>query len=102
MLCPDGRGALRRNLRKRQGQRSPDHRPSAAARGYGSRWQKARARFLASHPLCVTCQAAGRVVAATVVDHKIPHRGDQDIFWQVSNWQSLCQYCHNKKSARGQ
>ena len=51
-------------------------RPSAARRGYGSRWRRARAAFLALHPLCASCRAQGRVVPATVVDHVVPHRGE--------------------------
>ena len=56
-------------------------RPSAARRGYGPRWRRARAAFLAQHPLCAACRAQGRVVPATVVDHVVPHRGDQRLFW---------------------
>jgi 5-methylcytosine-specific restriction protein A len=43
-------------------------RPSAARRGYGPRWRRARAAFLALHPLCAACQVQGRVVAAAIVD----------------------------------
>lgn len=74
-------------------------RGSAASRGYGSRWQKYRLRYLKEHPLCVRCQAEGRVVAATVVDHVIPHRGDQVLFWSKNNWQALCKTCHDRKTA---
>ena len=56
-------------------------RPSAARRGYGPRWRRARRRFLARHPLCVACGAAGRLEPATVVDHVVPHRGDPVLFW---------------------
>src|SRR3546814_15790813 len=52
-----------------------------AERGYGSKWQAARAGFLRSHPLCVMCVEEGRTTVATVVDHKVPHRGDQRLFW---------------------
>lgn len=65
----------------------------------GSRWQKARRAFLAGHPLCVACKAAGRVVVASVVDHVIPHRGDAALFWDVHNWQALCASCHARKTA---
>ena len=53
----------------------------AAKRGYGSKWQKARREYLAGHPLCVLCEREGRYRKATVVDHIIPHRGDQKLFW---------------------
>ena len=64
-------------------------------------WRKARAAYLAEHPLCVECQRKGRLVAATVVDHIIPHRGDEGRFWERSNWASLCVRCHTVKTARG-
>ena len=76
-------------------------RPSAAKRGYGSRWREARRAWLAKHPLCVLCGESGRTVAASVVDHVVPHRGDRQLFWDSSNWQSLCEKCHNRKTARG-
>jgi 5-methylcytosine-specific restriction enzyme A len=75
-------------------------RPSAARRGYGSRWRRARAAYLARHPLCVPCAAAGRLALATVVDHVVPHHGDQRLFWDESNWQGLCKPCHDAKTAR--
>lgn len=68
---------------------------SAAARGYGHNWRVARAAYLAANPLCVYCQADGRVTAADVVNHKIPHRGDQALFWDRSNWESLCKRHHD-------
>jgi 5-methylcytosine-specific restriction enzyme A len=75
-------------------------RPSAARRGYGPRWRRARAAFLALHPLCAACRAQGRVVAATVVDHRIPHRGDMKLFWDESNWAPACKPCRDSKTAR--
>jgi 5-methylcytosine-specific restriction enzyme A len=75
-------------------------RPSAARRGYGSRWRRARAAFLARHPLCAACQALERVVPATVVDHVAPHRGDARLFWDESNWAPACKSCHDAKTAR--
>ena len=42
----------------------------------------------------------GKVVCChvVVVDHIIPHRGDQKLFWDQNNWQSLCKSCHDKKT----
>lgn len=73
---------------------------TAAQRGYGYKWQKACEGFLRSHPLCVMCRAEDRVTAATVVDHKIPHRGDQALLWDRGNWQSLCATHHSRDKQR--
>ena len=70
-------------------------RPSAAARGYTGAWQKARDAWLKRFPRCVMCN--GR---ATVVDHRTPHKGDQTLFWDKNNWQSLCGPCHNGAKQR--
>ena len=51
--------------------------------------------------LCVSCQAEGKLTAATVVDHIIPHRGDMKLFWDESNWQPLCKEHHDQKTGRG-
>lgn len=79
-------------------------RPSAAKRGYDSRWQRARKAFLAEpeNALCRQCRARGRLVASFQVDHIIPHRGDPKLFWSRSNWQPLCAACGAEKSAREQ
>lgn len=67
---------------------------------YGSyRWQQTRVRFLALYPLCAHCQAKNIVTVATVVDHIEPHRGNMALFWDESNFQPLCETCHNRKTA---
>ena len=71
-------------------------RTSSTERGYGYRWQLARAGYLRKHPLCVDHERRGSTVAATVVDHVVPHRGDMSLFWDSGNWQSLCQACHDR------
>ena len=70
---------------------------TTAQRGYGYRWKKFRASYLLRHPLCVACAADGKVVEATVVDHVIPHRGDQKLFW-AGPFQALCASCHGRKA----
>lgn len=69
------------------------------------RWKEARRLYLAAHPLCASCAAVGRVVAANVVDHVRAHQGDEVLFWDESNWQGLCDYrsafnCHGRKTGR--
>lgn len=81
-----------------QRQRKADcdtRRPSARARGYDSKWDRERTAYLKVHNRCAFCSAP-----ATVVDHKIPHRGDKSLFWDRSNWQPLCGPCHNSVKQR--
>lgn len=72
---------------------------TSADRGYGYAWQQARARYLEAHPLCVMCEAEGKVTLAGVVDHKTPHKGDESLFWDEGNWQSLCKRHHDTDKA---
>lgn len=82
-----------------QRQRENAQRDKAIASMYGSRWRKARAIYLRSNPLCVQCIAASLIVPANVVDHIEPHKGDEALFWNRANWQSLCAPCHSTKTA---
>jgi 5-methylcytosine-specific restriction protein A len=75
-------------------------RPSARERGYTRTWEKARKQFLLSHPCCAMCAQEGRVRAATVVNHKVAHRGNQELFWSVDNWEALCKRHHDSDAQR--
>lgn len=68
---------------------------TANQRGYNYEWQQARLVFLNDNPLCKYCESEGRVTAAAIVDHVIAHRGDMALFWDRTNWQSLCKPCHD-------
>jgi 5-methylcytosine-specific restriction enzyme A len=76
-------------------------RGSSSERGYGARWQKARAAYLRAHPLAVDWFGThdGRVFAAEELDHIVPHRGDMKLFWDASNWQGLTKADHSRKTA---
>ncbi len=95
----DGSGRCEKH-RKADQQAVDERRGSSAQRGYGSAWQKARAAYLRSHPLCKAHDDKGEVVPATVVDHIVPHKGDRALFWNSNNWQPLCKRCHDIKTAR--
>lgn len=77
-----------------------DGKRSSTARGYTYEWQQARKEWLTTHPLCVMCMKAKRVCQANVVDHIKPHNGDMRLFWDRTNWQSLCAPCHNRVKQR--
>lgn len=73
---------------------------SATERGYTALWRKTRLMFLRAHPLCVMCEGEGRITAATVVDHVVPHKGNEALFWNPANWQPLCKRHHDSDKAR--
>ncbi|HJZ54246.1 MAG TPA: HNH endonuclease signature motif containing protein [Gemmataceae bacterium] len=84
------------------------HRPTAAQRGYGYRWQLVRIQVLNDvdgttyphgGPLCRECQKQGKLVEANTIDHIIPHRGDEVLMWKADNLMSLCKPCHDRKTA---
>jgi len=65
------------------------------ARLYGRRWGKARKEHLEQYPFCTMCENDGRMHYGIVVDHVIPHRGDPVLFWDETNWQTLCGMHHD-------
>ena len=56
-------------------------------------WEAARKAQFARQPLCERCEARGRVVAATVVNHRKPHKGDVELFFDPANNESTCKPC---------
>lgn len=70
-------------------------RGSARERGYDTRWDREALSFKRDHPLCLGCQAVGRIVATEVVDHVEPHKGDMVKFWNKAMWQSACRWHHD-------
>lgn len=65
-----------------------------------NRWQMLRKAQLARAPLCRYCDEMGRVTAGAVVDHRIPHKGDEALFFDPANLQTLCQLHHNSSKQR--
>jgi 5-methylcytosine-specific restriction protein A len=64
-------------------------------------WQRFRAAFLAANPLCVLCEAQGKVVPATEVDHVRAVTGPEDTaLSDPANWRGLCKACHSRKTVQ--
>jgi 5-methylcytosine-specific restriction enzyme A len=77
-----------------------ERRLSSHERGYDWRWRKASRAYRVEHPLCECCKANGVLRPSEVVDHIIPHNGDQRLFWDVTNRQALCKaLCHDSIKA---
>lgn len=60
-----------------------------------SRWLKMRAKHLAANPICVMCAQSNLKTLATVCDHKVSPKGNEAMFFDESNVQSLCVDHHN-------
>lgn len=63
-------------------------------------WQRLREHQLALQPLCSFCLQSDDVEVATVVDHIKPHKGDEALFYDPNNLQSLCKSCHDRDKQR--
>ena len=61
-------------------------------------WRELSEAWRAEHPLCVACEAEGKVTEATEVDHVIPIHRRPDLRFDRSNLQSLCSEHHRRKS----
>lgn len=87
---------------KHRPKRSNTRRESAEYHGWYSKsiWtDDLRPAQLLREPFCRECAEKGRRTRATVVDHIEPHRGDWAKFIDPANHQSLCDRCHNRKTA---
>jgi 5-methylcytosine-specific restriction protein A len=71
-------------------------RGTSRQRGYGSRWDRLSASYKRSHPLCLGCQAVGRVAQTEVTDHIVPHDGYPSLLWDRANWQPACKWHHDR------
>jgi 5-methylcytosine-specific restriction endonuclease McrA len=71
-------------------------REAPAKRGYDYIWSKVSTRFRRGHPFCRFCEQKGfEATPADVVDHIIPVEDGPDLRLTWSNFQSLCNSCHN-------
>lgn len=63
-------------------------------------WRNLRRSKLHQSPLCEECQRNNVITSATMVDHIIPRRLKPELELDWDNLQSLCDSCHNTKSAK--
>lgn len=64
-------------------------------------WKQLRRAQLDKQPLCVMCRDKfKRVRPANVADHIKRHQGDESLFFNANNLQSLCRSCHDVHKQR--
>ncbi|MDQ0349748.1 HNH endonuclease [Ancylobacter vacuolatus] len=64
-----------------------------------ARWKRLRLKVFLRD--LFACQMPGcRVIepntSRLVCDHRVPHHGDEALFWDENNLQTLCKPCHDK------
>ncbi len=65
------------------------------------RWQRLRlAVFERDLFTCQRCAALNGDTSQLVCDHRTPHRGDERLFWDDTNLQTLCKPCHDGAKQR--
>ena len=79
---------------------------SRQSRGYGAEWDKIRLVVIERDcGLCQACKREGRVAVGKSVDHIVSKAKATKLGWTqaqtdaLENLQTICDPCHNKKSA---
>lgn len=63
-----------------------------------ARWQRKRQSIFLRDLFACQRKGCGRIEGDTsklVCDHIKPHRGDERLFWDEGNLQTLCKTCHD-------
>jgi 5-methylcytosine-specific restriction protein A len=60
------------------------------------RWRKLRKEHLRENEYCIRCGSKESLTA----DHIIPPSGDESLFFDAANLQTLCDTCHRIKTQR--
>lgn len=61
-----------------------------------ARWQKLRWQVLVDAMfICAMCGKMETQSRNLVCDHKKPHRGNEELFWDRAGLQCLCKSCHD-------
>ena len=59
-------------------------------------WHILRANQLRQFPYCIICNTSRNLQ----VDHIVDHKGDPDLFYDMSNLQTLCDVHHSQKTGK--
>ncbi len=66
-----------------------------------ARWRQLRLSILERDLFtCCRCNVPKADTSQLVADHRIPHRGDEALFWDANNLQCMCKTCHDTHKQR--
>lgn len=82
----------------------PRREQSASARGYDAAWNALRKVFLSDprNSVCARCFEQGSRTPTDIVDHIVPHRGDDRLRLDINNLQPLCHHHHASEKQRAE
>ena len=99
--CPELTTGTRCEAHRLQGRRQERRFQQGATNYNRPRWMRLRDRFRMTHPFCINNGTDARCTLLTdVVDHRIPHEGDETLMYDEANLQPMCWSCHSRKTAR--
>lgn len=67
---------------------------------YTNRWKKLRLTQMTKNPLCENCLAMGMTRPGAIADHIKEARDHPELFFSLSNLQTLCHGCHSHKTTK--
>ena len=70
-----------------------------------TRWRRLRWAVLVRDAFTCQWPGCGRIEpnsSQLVADHRQPHRGDETLFWDEGNLQTLCKPCHDGRKQRAE
>lgn len=91
----------KRLTRRRRGL-SRHKRESAAKRGYDRQWRNVRKAKIEQDPLCEDCLQDQRSTPAKEVHHIRKIIDAPELRLEIDNLMSLCERCHDIRTARGE
>lgn len=107
-------GSPLQTLRPTLGSLAPIERSKGAERLAASPWRRwynsarwqalRRATFLRDLYTCQWrgCGFTSADTSRLIADHRQPHRGDEQLFWDADNLQTLCKPCHDRHKQRAE
>jgi 5-methylcytosine-specific restriction protein A len=68
---------------------------------YTKAWKLRRKAQLDRIPWCEPCKRLGKSRIAVIANHKVPHRGDRELFFR-GTLESACKNCHDQAIQRAE
>lgn len=62
-------------------------------------WKRATEEYLQQNQWCIDCAKRNYTGVAEFVVHLEQPKGNQLLFWDMSNWKALCDACHKRSGS---